>query len=246
MKSSMELLLLSFLVLGLSSGNAARPAHPSSQSVATASQASSGTYKIFDHNKEIGFEHFELSTSGGKFVLSSDGQTKPEGVPVQIKSSLTLGQNGPVHYSVETGTGSGLRKYLIDFDAGQAKAMVESGGHSTERDVKLQNDFQVVLLDKDVWSQYRFLFAKYDMAQKGIQTFQAFVPVPALKYLKAEVEFDKPLSYDLGKEKISANRFFVRLGDALGLIAIVAPDGSPLSIEVPTKEIKVTLEAVKN
>ena len=242
MKSIIRLLPMLFSVIGLATGSGARTVPCYWRAGRAPSQTASGTYKIFVHKKELGVEHFQLSSSDRTSALSSDGQVVTDGIGIRIKSSLTVGPTGPVHYSVETGTGPAVRKYLIDFSGADAKATVESAGHSTERNIRLQKGFPVVLLDKGVWSQYRFLFMKYDMAEKGIQTFQAFVPVPALKYLKAEVEFDKPVNYGSAKEKIPANRFFVRLGDALGLIAIVAPDGWPLSIEVPTKGIHVTLE----
>ena len=215
-------------------------------------KGSGGTYRITVHGKAVGAEHFEMVTSGDETTLTTESRLTVGDSEEIVNSSLELEKGSPVHYTVESGSSMVPRKYTLTFDAGVIKAKVESTGKTAERTVKVPSG--IVVLDKDVWSQYRVLFGKYDMNKKGLQSFQAFTPVPALRAYGVDVELDKPTSFRSGAEILTrksptnmesqefiVNRFFVRLADGLGLTAMVSADGTPVEIELPTQDVKITL-----
>lgn len=203
-------------------------------------EGSGGVYRITAHGKQTGMEHFETVTAGDQTTLTSsdvigsgDGQQK-------TNSSLEVHQGKPVQYIVETGSGLASQKYTLTFGDGGVKAKIESTGRTAERAIKLRDD--VVVLDKDVWCQYRLLFSKYDMTRKGVQSFQVFTPVPALRAYTVEVEVDTPATFGSGSERFAVNKFYVRLAEGVGLIALVSLDGTPVDIELPTQDTKIVLQ----
>jgi hypothetical protein len=237
--SLMKLMMVPYIALSVLVGMTGPPL-TAAQTKVPAQRGSGGTYRITAHGKQIGFEHFQTVSEVEQTTLTSDSKITVGEGQQRITSSLDLQQGNPVHYTVETGSGPGSRKYTLTFDAGDVKVKVESTGRTAERAIKIPAG--AVVLDKDVWSHYRALFAKYDMTKKGLQSFQAFTPVPALRTYKVDVELDKATTFGSGSEKFVVNRFFVRLADGLGLIALVSSDGTPVDIEVPTQDIKITLE----
>ncbi|HUK90478.1 MAG TPA: hypothetical protein VLZ81_08770 [Blastocatellia bacterium] len=239
MDASAKMLLSFVAVLGLLANTAGGPFHQSPTS-APSQKGSGGAYRITAHGKQIGAEHFQAVTSGDQMTLTSSAQVTVGDVQQKIESGLDLDKGNAVHYSVETGAGATARKYTLTFDAGVAKAKIESTGHTAERTIKVPSG--VVVLDKDVWRQYGVLFAKYDMQKKGVQTFAALTPVPALREYRVEVEFDKPATFESSAGKITVNRFFVRLAEGLGLVALVSLDNTPVEMELPTQDIKITLQ----
>jgi hypothetical protein len=205
-----------------------------------AQKGSGGVYRVTAHGKPAGMEHFETVTSGDQVTLTSSDVIGSGEAEQKINSSLEVHRGKPFQYIVETGSGLATQKYTLTFGEGGAKAKIESTGRTAERAIKLRDD--VVILDKDVWCQYRLLFSKYDMAKKGVQSFQVFTPVPALRAYTVEVEVDQPATFGSGSERFPVNKFYVRLAEGVGLIALVSLDGTPVEFELPTQDTKIVLQ----
>jgi hypothetical protein len=231
--------LVNCIAVGLILACVSIPARPP-QTPASAAVGPAGTYKLKIGGKSVGWERFEISKQNDVYNLTSTGQLTAEGVAQAISTTAEIRGNRPAHYSIDVKSGARPRKYTIDFSAGHANAAIEYAGKVGRRAVTVHDD--TVLLDRNVWYQYMFLFSRYDMANKGVQSFNVFIAHPTLREYTALVEFQEATTVKRHGQKILANRFGVELGGGFQLLATADQSGLPLEIEIPAQDETISLE----
>jgi hypothetical protein len=198
------------------------------------------SFKILIDGKPAGWERVEETAQADGTLYKSSGELTTGTTSQKLLTTTEIKNGKPVRYTVEVTTGDRAQKLTVSFERGSARAIIESSTNKTERATRVDGD--VILLDKNVWHQYRLLLSRYDLAARGKQRFNVFIPQAGLRQFSAEVELKDQTSINVRGEKRRANRFIVSLADGYDITVAADEAGTPLSIEVPSQDTKVVIE----
>ena len=190
---------------------------------------SSGTYKVSGANKLNGTEEFKITQTADRATIETSGELNEAHSSRSTRTRLELEKGRLSRYWASATTGPAQRNYTIDFWADSARVKIEAGPDKSDRTLQVPSD--AILLDNDVWAQYKLLLARYDMAKKGVQNFTIFVPGGGLRVYNAQVEFEGAVLYDLHGRKVAASNFVVMLADAYEVDIVADQTGLPLRVE---------------
>jgi hypothetical protein len=199
------------------------------------------SYKVYVDDKPIGSERVETVPVTGGMKIKSTTDLVSAGVSRRLVTETEIHNSNPARYSLEITEGAQTRRYFVEFAGAEARVKIESGARSSERKVRVHDG--VVLLDKDVWHQYRYLIEKYDQTAKGVQRCYVFSPQASMREFWADVEMKGATNYELKGAKRKANRFDVSIAGGTEVKVVVdSSNNSILSIEIPSLDTKVRLE----
>ena len=189
------------------------------------SKVSSGTYTTYISGQAFGVENYTVTTNAdGSTQSQSDGNFGPS----RFKTTTKAERNRPVNFIV-TADGSTLQ---ADF-AGEVVKITVPG--QPVKEVQAQ---PTVLIENGVWHHFLFLFAQYDPARSGPQTFKAFVLSQAVPFGLNLERLDSPI-FKINGQPVTTEHF--RAETTLGLSFEIWTDTSlvPLFIQVPAQQIKI-------
>lgn len=189
------------------------------------SKVSSGTYTTYISGQAFGVENYTVTTNAdGSTQSQSDGNFGPS----KFKTTTKVERNRPVNFIV-TADGGTLQ---ADF-AGEVVKITVPG--QPVKEVQAQ---PTVLIENGVWHHFLFLFAQYDSARSGPQTFKAFVPSQAVPFSLNLERLDSPI-FKINGQPVTTEHF--RAETTLGLSFEIWTDTSlvPLFIQVPAQQIKI-------
>ena len=188
-------------------------------------KVSTGTYTTYISDRVFGVENYTLTTNAdGSTQSQSDGNFGP----TKFKTTTKAERNRPVTFTV-TANGGTLQ---ADF-AGEVVKITVPGQPVNE--VKAQ---PTVLIENGVWHHFLFLFAQYDPARKGPQSFNAFVPSQGVAFTLNLELLDSPI-FKVNGQPMTTEHF--RASTSLGLSFDIWTDPAhvPLFIQVPEQHLKI-------
>jgi dipeptidyl aminopeptidase/acylaminoacyl peptidase len=194
-------------------------------SQAQQSKVSTGTYTTYISDQAFGLENYTFTTNAdGTIQSQSDGTFGPS----TFKTTTKAERNRPVAFTVSASGGT----LQADF-AGEIVKITSPGQPVNE--VKAQ---PTVLIENGVWHHFLFLFAQYDPARKGPQTFNAFVPSQGVAFTLNLELLDSPI-FKVNGQQVTTEHF--RAGTSLGLSVDIWTDSThvPLFIQVPEQHLKI-------
>src|SRR6266404_3724949 len=193
-------------------------------SQAQPSKVSTGTYTTYVNDQVFGLENHTLTTNAdGSTVSQSEGTFGA----AKFKTATKAERNRPITFMV-TANGITLQ---ADF-AGDVVKITSSG--QPVKEVKAQ---PTVLIENGVWHHFLLLFAQYDPARSGVQTFNAFVPSQGVPFTLTLEHLDSPI-FKVNAQQVTTEHF--RAGANLGLSFEIWTDSAhvPLFIQVPEQHLK--------
>jgi pimeloyl-ACP methyl ester carboxylesterase len=188
-------------------------------------KTSSGTYTTYIADNPFGIENYTLTTNAdGSTQSQSDGNFGP----TKFKTTTRAEKNRPKIFTV-TADGGGFQ---ADFTGEVVKITIPG---QPVKEVKAQ---PTVLLENGVWHHFLYLFAQYDPARSGPQSFNAFVPSQGVPFDLTLEHLDSPI-FKIGGQPVTTEHF--RAGTNLGLVFEIWTDSShvPLFIQVPAQQLKM-------
>jgi pimeloyl-ACP methyl ester carboxylesterase len=188
-------------------------------------KVSTGTYTTYISDQPFGLENYTLITNAdGSTQSQSDGTFGP----AKFKTTTKAERNRPVTFTV-TANGVTLQ---ADFAGEVVKITVPN---QPVKEVKTQ---PTVLIENGVWHHFLFLFAQYDPARSGVQTFNAFVPSQGVPFTLNLERLDAPI-FKVNGQQVTTEHF--RAGTSLGLSFEIWTDPAhvPLFIQVPEQHLKI-------
>ncbi len=212
MKSSIYLVGAAILLLAASSQ-------------AQQSKVSTGTYTTYVSDQAFGLENYTVTTN-------ADGstQSQSEGTfgPSKFKTTTKAERNRPVTFTVSANGGTLQAEFI-----GEAVKITSTG--QPVKEVKAQ---PTVLIENGVWHHFLFLFAQYDPARSGVQSFNGFVPSQGVPFTLNLERLDSPV-FKVNGQQVKTEHF--RAGTSLGLTFEIWTDSSyvPLFIQVPAQRVKI-------
>ncbi|MFL6230976.1 MAG: alpha/beta hydrolase family protein [Pyrinomonadaceae bacterium] len=106
----------------------------------------------------------------------------------------------------------------------------------TQPDTELQTRASVVL-ENLVWHQFHFLFAQYDAARGGVQTFTFFVPSAGKDFEITVERVDSP-AYTVKGQRLQTEHFRMVANKSLNLEAWVGAGRVPLLFNVAAQQVR--------
>jgi pimeloyl-ACP methyl ester carboxylesterase len=194
-------------------------------SQAQQSKVSTGTYTTYISDQAFGLENYTFTTNADG---SSESQSDGTFGPAKFKTTTKAERNRPVTFTVSANGGT----LQADF-AGEVVKITVPG--QPVKEVKAQ---PTVLIENGVWHHFLFLFAQYDPARSGVQTFNAFVPSQGVPFDLNLERLDGPV-FKVNGQPVTTEHF--RAGTNLGLSFEIWTDSArvPLFIQVPEQHLKV-------
>ncbi|HMJ26296.1 MAG TPA: alpha/beta fold hydrolase [Pyrinomonadaceae bacterium] len=189
-------------------------------------QTSSGVYVTYVGGQLYGTDTYTLTTNADGSV---EAQAEVSFNNATFKAVTRAVQNKPVSFTRES---PGAPQLVVEFANGTVK--MKSQGQPVA-EVKGQ---PTVLLENGAWHQFLFLFAQYDPAHKGSQSFNAFVPSAGVPFTLDLERIDAP-SFKVGAQQVATEHF--RAGTSLGLDFEMWTDADhvPVVILIPAQNIRV-------
>jgi hypothetical protein len=158
-----------------------------------------GKFRILSAGKEVGKEEYEISASGGNWIVRGSSDIQQEkGALEHITGSLELRPDGtPVRYEWST-QGEKNASSAVTFDGPTASIEQNvAGGYPSTQQFTF-NSQPVVVLDNNLYDQYAVLARLYNWSKKGVQTFSVFVP--------QEVTGGNVTVESIGKKEVSGKK----------------------------------------
>jgi alpha-beta hydrolase superfamily lysophospholipase len=189
-------------------------------------KASSGVYVTYIGDQIYGTDTYTFTTNAD---LSVDAQAEVTFGDAKFKAVTRAIQNKPVSFTKESG---GTPQLVVEFGSDIVK-MKKPGQPVVE--IKGQ---PTVLLENGAWHQFLFLFAQYDAARTGRQSFNSFVPSAGVPFT-LDLERIDARSFKVGAQQVATEHF--RAGTSLGLDFEMWTDAAhvPLVILIPSQNIRV-------
>jgi hypothetical protein len=158
--------------------SAASPAHGGSSKVSSGVvfTPDKGTFKILAGGKEAGQEDFEVSPSGGDWIVRGTSTIQTAKGPTHVTGTLELHPNGsPVRYEWST-DGEKTASATVTFDGPAASIALNLANTQPYTQQLTFGSVPVAVLDNNLYDQYAVLGDLYDWSKKGVQTFSVLVP----------------------------------------------------------------------
>ncbi|MDX6574147.1 MAG: hypothetical protein QOE96_100 [Blastocatellia bacterium] len=188
-------------------------------------KTSSGTYTTYIGEQVFGIEDYTLT-------LNVDGSAQSQSTgtfgPAKFKTSTKAERMKPVSFAVTTDGGTLQAEFASD-------VVKITAPNQPVKEVKAQ---PTVLIENGVWHHFLFLFAQYDPARSGPQSFNAFVPSQGVPFTLTLERLDSPI-LKVNGQQVTTEHF--RAGTSLGLTFEIWTDSAhvPLFIQVPDQRLKI-------
>jgi hypothetical protein len=154
-----------------------RPSHAASVRTGSAVQLvpDKGKFRILANGKEAGQEDFEITPSGGGWIVRGNSTIQTAKGPAHINGTLQLKADGsPVRYDWAT-DGDKKAAATVTFNGAAAEIALNVANTNPYRQ-QLSFSTMPVVLDNNLYDQYAVLAGLYDWSKKGVQTFSVLVP----------------------------------------------------------------------
>ena len=139
-------------------------------------QAEKGTFRILVNGKEVGREHFEISSNGANWIARGTTEIASGKSTTRVTGTLTLRPDGaPAHYEWST-QGAKNASATINFNGPVATVHLLVGGGRTFTQQFTFSSGPIAILDNNMYDQYAVLAQLYDWNKKGAQNFSVLVP----------------------------------------------------------------------
>jgi hypothetical protein len=190
-------------------------------------QESKGAFVTFISGREVSRESYTFAPQPDG-TLRSEAEVAPAGADYRQKITTVASRAEPLSLTAEVG---GARVFSAEFGGGKAK--LRAAGQP-DRDVATR---ATVVLENLLWHQFHFLFAQYDRARGGSQSFTFFLPSAARDFDLTLERLDSP-AYDLKGGRVETEHYRLSVSTGLVVEAWVGAGRVPLLFYVGAQQIK--------
>jgi dienelactone hydrolase len=190
-------------------------------------QESKGAFVTFISGREVGRESYTFAPQPDG-TLRSEAETAPAGSDYKQKIVTVATRAKPLSLTAEVG---GARVFSAEFADGTVK--MRTAGQP-DRDVATKAS---VILENLLWHQFHFLFAQYDRARGGKQSFTFFLPSGARDFDLVLERLDSP-AYDLKRGRVETDHYRMTVSTGLVIESWVGAGRVPLLFYVGAQQIK--------
>ena len=135
-----------------------------------------GHFRIMANGKEAGQEDFEISATGGNWIIEGKSTIQTAKGATHITGALQLAANGnPVRYDWST-DGDKKAAATITFNGPSASIALNLANTQPYTQQLTFGSEPIAILDNNLYDQYAVLAGLYDPSKKGAQTFSVLVP----------------------------------------------------------------------
>jgi hypothetical protein len=158
-----------------------------------------GAFKILISGQQVGKEQFEISPSGGGWLVHGTSEIRSADGVTHVNGTLELHADGtPAHYEWST-QGAKKAGAAISFNGSTATIQLNVEGTQPYTQQFKFNSPQIVVLDNNLYDQYAVLARLYDREKSGAQTFSVLVPQ---ELTPGSVTVDSAGSQDVNGKKL--------------------------------------------
>jgi hypothetical protein len=190
-------------------------------------QESKGAFVTYVSGREVGRESYFFAPEPDG-TLRSEAETAPAGTDYRQKIVTVATRTKPLSLTAETG---GARVFSAEFGGGTVK--LRTAGQP-DRDVATKAS---VVLENLLWHQFHFLFAQYDRARGGKQSFIFFLPSAARDFDLAVERVDSP-AYDLKRGRVETEHYRMTVSTGLVMESWVGAGRVPLLFYAGSQHLK--------
>lgn len=138
--------------------------------------ADKGKFKILAGGKEAGQENFEITPSGGGWIVRGNSTIQTAKGSAEINGTLELRADGsPVRYDWTT-NGDKNAAASVTFSGNAAEIALNLEHTNPYRQQLTFGSTPVAVLDNNLYDQYAVLAGLYNWSKKGVQSFSVLVP----------------------------------------------------------------------
>jgi hypothetical protein len=135
-----------------------------------------GKFKILAGGKEAGQEDFEITPSGGGWLVRGNSTIQTAKGPARINGTLELRADGsPIRYDWTT-NGDKNAAASVTFNGNAAEIALNVAHTNPYRQQLTFGSTPVAVLDNNLYDQYAVLAALYNWSKNGVQSFSVLVP----------------------------------------------------------------------
>lgn len=167
------------------------------------------------------------------FARQADGTSRAESevtptAGTKQKLTTVAARARVVSFSAEV---AGTKVYEARFGDGVVK--IQTAG---QPDKEMPSKASVVL-ENLIWHQFHFLFAQYDAAAGGAQTFTCFLPSQQVEF-QITVERAAAQTFALAGRPLKTTHFRLTTSQKLVIDAWLTDDGAPVLFDIPAAQVR--------
>ncbi|HEX8073017.1 MAG TPA: alpha/beta fold hydrolase [Pyrinomonadaceae bacterium] len=201
----------------------------------TLAQQTNGTFTTYVGGKPVAVARFTI-TPGADGALKTESEIgAPDGTRPPQKGVTTAAARRPVSFIVTSGSAQLL---AAEFGATGVKLRVTG---QPEREVASK---ATMILENLFWEQFAFLFAQYDEAKGGTQSFVAFLPSQGIDY-PITVERTGTPEYKAGAQTVKTRRYHILANGVLPLEVWTDEAGVPLLCVSEPQQLRVVRQGAE-
>ena len=190
-------------------------------------QESKGAFVTFVSGREVGRESYTFAPQPDG-TLRSEAETAPAGPDFRQKIITVATRTKPLSLAAEVG---GARIFSAEFGDGTVK--LRTAGQP-DRDVATKAS---VVLENLLWHQFHFLFAQYDRAKGGKQSFTFFLPSGARDFDAVLERLDSP-AFDLKRGRVETEHYRLTVSTGLVIESWVVAGRVPVLFYAGAQQLK--------
>jgi len=189
--------------------------------------ADKGRFRIMVNGQEAGQEEFEISPSGGNWIVRGTSTIHAAQGVIRVTGTLELRPDGtPARYEWAT-EGQKKASSTVTFNGANASIEMRLGNAAPYTQQFTFASPSVVVLDNNLYDQYAVLARLYDGTKKGVQSFAVLVPQEMTPGTVTVESLGKQNSLGKQLDELRVKTEDLELDlylDGLRLMRVVAPD----------------------
>jgi dienelactone hydrolase len=217
--------LLSLVVCACANVRAQRVAEDTRETF-VARQEISASFVTYVAGREVARESYTFAPQAGGGARA-DAEIANASGPKQ-KLTTIAARNAPVSFSAGI---AGTKIYEARFAGGVVK--IQTAGQPDKEAASKAS----VVLENLVWHQFHFLFAQYDAARGGAQTFTCFLPSQQIDF-GVTVERTDSQTFTVGGRQLKTDHFRLTTSQQLVIDVWRGEDGAPLLFDIPAAQVR--------
>ncbi|MCA1628960.1 MAG: hypothetical protein LC774_01025 [Acidobacteria bacterium] len=190
-------------------------------------QESKGAFVTFVSGREVGRESYTFAPQPDG-TLRSEAETAPAGSEYRQRIVTVATRTKPLSLAAEVG---GARIFSAEFGDGTVKLHITG---QPDRDAQTKAS---VILENLLWHQFHFLFAQYDRARGGKQSFTFFLPSAARDFDLVLEKLDSP-AFDLKRGRVETEHYRMTISTGLVMESWVGAGRVPVLFYAGAQQLK--------
>ncbi len=199
-------------------------------------QETKATFVTYVSGKEVARESYFFAPEPDN-TLRAEADITPAGGPAQ-KTVTVATRTKPLSFAAEV---AGTKVYDAQFGAGTVRVQIAG---QPDREIASKAS---VVLENLLWHQFHFLFAQYDAARGGAQSFTCFLPSQLRDFDLTVERIDSP-SFTVGGRQLKTDHYRIVTAQKLVIDAWLTPGRVPALIDIPAAQargVRVGMEEIE-